>query len=216
MFPRIAFSKRMLGLTYARIAGLRTIPLIRDTLNRLWHIRADQQKAWSLIGAPAPDFYVCGHNDEQNRPYNPTQLGKDFAAFCSMNGFDCTFHMLRHTFATLMIASGVDVRTVASYLGHANPSMTLDLYASVDPDAKRAAVGRIQAVFSEGFAARETAKIASGAGVAAPAPAAADTLLATQAPPPGNPALALLMSDQFDKLDDSEKLALLNLARKVG
>lgn len=60
-----------------------------------------------------------------------------------MNGFKCTFHDLRHTFATMMIANGCDVRTVASYLGHASVSMTLDIYADVDPDAKRAAVDKV-------------------------------------------------------------------------
>ncbi|ERL09771.1 tyrosine-type recombinase/integrase [Olsenella profusa] len=60
-----------------------------------------------------------------------------------MNGFKCTFRDLRHTFATMMIANGCDVRTVASYLGHASVSMTLDIYADVDPDAKRAAVDNL-------------------------------------------------------------------------
>ena len=42
-----------------------------------------------------------------------------------------------------MIAGGCDVRTVASYLGHASVSMTLDIYADVDPEAKRAAVDKV-------------------------------------------------------------------------
>ena len=54
---------------------------------------------------------------------------------------------LRHTFATMMIASGTDVRTVASYLGHANVAMTLNTYADVDPDAKRAAVCKVEDAF---------------------------------------------------------------------
>ena len=64
-----------------------------------------------------------------------------------MNGFSCTFHDLRHTFATMMIAGGCDVRTVASYLGHASVSMTLDIYADVDPEAKRAAVSKVEESF---------------------------------------------------------------------
>ncbi|MFC2706426.1 MAG: tyrosine-type recombinase/integrase [Olsenella profusa] len=55
----------------------------------------------------------------------------------------CTFHDLRHSFATMMIAGGCDVRTVASYLGHASVSMTPDIYADVDPEAKRAAVDKV-------------------------------------------------------------------------
>lgn len=64
-------------------------------------------------------------------------------ALCKTNGFSCTFHDPRHTFITMMVAGGCDVRTVTSYLGHASVSMTLDLYADVDPEAKRAAVGKV-------------------------------------------------------------------------
>ena len=46
-----------------------------------------------------------------------------------------------------MIGAGTDVRTVASYLGHASVSMTLDIYADVDPDAKKAAVDKVQDCF---------------------------------------------------------------------
>ena len=58
-----------------------------------------------------------------------------------------TFHDLRHTFATKSIAAGVDVRTVASYLGHTNISMTLNTYADADPKAKRALANTIGEVF---------------------------------------------------------------------
>jgi integrase len=38
-------------------------------------------------------------------------------------------HDLRHWSATTSIAAGHDVRAVATRLGHANPSMTLRVYA---------------------------------------------------------------------------------------
>lgn len=77
----------------------------------------------------------------------PTPLGKDFGASCNMNGFKCTFHDLRHTFVTMMRSGGTDVQTVASYLGHASVSMTLNVYADVDPEAKRAAVSKVDDAF---------------------------------------------------------------------
>ena len=40
-----------------------------------------------------------------------------------------TFHGLRHTHATLLIAQGLDVRTVSNRLGHAQTSTTLNIYA---------------------------------------------------------------------------------------
>jgi integrase len=46
------------------------------------------------------------------------------------------FHDLRDTAATLMIRAGVDVRTVADILGHADPAMTLRRYAHGLPDMR--------------------------------------------------------------------------------
>ena len=99
--------------------------------------------AFGLSGDP----FVLGTQEPDSRPYNPTQIGKDFAAFCKINGFRCIFYDLRHTFATMMIAAGTDVRTVASHLGHASISMTLNIYADVDPDAKKAVVSKVNDCF---------------------------------------------------------------------
>ncbi|SNR96695.1 tyrosine-type recombinase/integrase [Actinomadura mexicana] len=44
-------------------------------------------------------------------------------------------HVLRHTAASAWLAAGVDVRTVAEYLGHADPGFTLRTYAHLMPDA---------------------------------------------------------------------------------
>ena len=40
-----------------------------------------------------------------------------------------TFHSVRHSTATAAIASGANVQTVSSLLGHANPQITLTTYA---------------------------------------------------------------------------------------
>lgn len=128
-------------------SSLRTIPLTRRTFDMLRLVRADAVRIANEFALPFGDPYILGTQEEKSGPYNPTQLGKDFAAFCKMNDFKCTFHDLRHTFATMMIAGGCDVRTVASYLGHASVSMTLDIYADVDPEAKRAAVSKVEESF---------------------------------------------------------------------
>ena len=52
---------------------------------------------------------------------------------------DLNVHSLRHTNASLLIAQGVDVRTVASLLGHAQASTTLDIYAHAFDKNKRKA-----------------------------------------------------------------------------
>ena len=52
---------------------------------------------------------------------------------------DLSVHSLRHTNASLLISQGVDVRTVASLLGHAQASTTLDIYAHAFDKNKRKA-----------------------------------------------------------------------------
>ncbi len=49
------------------------------------------------------------------------------------------FHELRHTHATLLIANGIDVKTVQNRLGHATSSMTLDFYAHAQEEQDRSA-----------------------------------------------------------------------------
>ena len=49
------------------------------------------------------------------------------------------FHDLRHTFATMAVQNGVDVKTVSSMLGHYSAGFTLDTYAHVTTDAQRKA-----------------------------------------------------------------------------
>ncbi|HAM16192.1 MAG TPA: hypothetical protein DCP91_10145 [Eggerthellaceae bacterium] len=127
-------------------SSARTIPLTKRLFEVLRAMRSDSRRVLGEFGLSA-DPYILGTQEPDSHPYNPSILGKEFAAFCKMNDFDCTFHDLRHTFATMMIGAGTDVRTVASYLGHASVSMTLDIYADVDPDAKKAAVDKVQDCF---------------------------------------------------------------------
>ena len=46
------------------------------------------------------------------------------------------FHDLRHTFATMALQNGVDVKTVSSMLDHYSAGFTLDTYAHVTTDAQ--------------------------------------------------------------------------------
>lgn len=96
------------------------------------------------FGIPFGDPYFLGISEVDSRPYNPSILSKELTTSAKVNGFDCTLCDLRHTFATFMIACGVDVATVAGYLGHSSVSMALNMYATVDPDVKAAAASKAE------------------------------------------------------------------------
>ena len=59
------------------------------------------------------------------------------------------FHDLRHTFATLSLKSGVDVKTLSSMLGHYSAGFTLNTYAHVTAQMKQDAADAIGGVISQ-------------------------------------------------------------------
>ena len=58
------------------------------------------------------------------------------------------FHNLRHTFATLALQNGVDIKTVSGMLGHFSAGFTLDTYAHVTSAAQRQAAQTMGNVLS--------------------------------------------------------------------
>ncbi|WP_448629546.1 site-specific integrase [Cellulomonas soli] len=52
-----------------------------------------------------------------------------------------TVHDLRHTHASLLLASGADVKVIQERLGHASATITLNTYAHLMPNAQHIAIG---------------------------------------------------------------------------
>lgn len=114
------------------------------------------------------DFPICeqlekalaAHLDGRNRGgwllgeskwLDPRSVGRKWSALCEMEdylgaaGRKPTLHDLRHTFATACIRAHMDVKTLQSILGHSSAALTLDVYASPDPAAKKSAAALIGA-----------------------------------------------------------------------
>src|ERR1700747_3871534 len=60
-----------------------------------------------------------------------------------------TFHDLRHYLASLLIASGADIKTVQARMRHATARTTLDTYGHLWPDADEFTRSAIGAVIAE-------------------------------------------------------------------
>jgi integrase len=58
------------------------------------------------------------------------------------------FHDLRHYFASLLIADGLDVKTVQARLRHSSAKTTLDVYRHMWPDKDEASRAAVAAAMS--------------------------------------------------------------------
>jgi len=56
-----------------------------------------------------------------------------------------TLHECRHTFASLMIAAGVNAKALSTYMGHASVMITLDRYGHLMPGNERGAAALLDA-----------------------------------------------------------------------
>ena len=92
-------------------------------------------------GATLPDdAFVFSPFVEATTPFRPDNVTNFFIRVRNDVGAPgVRLHDLRHFTATQLIGAGVDVRTVAGRLGHADPSITLRVYADVIEERDRAA-----------------------------------------------------------------------------
>jgi integrase len=62
---------------------------------------------------------------------------------------DVTFHVLRHTFASLMIAQGTSNRALQEWMGHGSITVTMNIYGHLFPDEHDRARAAMNAAFSD-------------------------------------------------------------------
>ena len=86
-----------------------------------------------------------------DRPVNPERVSAWWRRARDRAGLDRRWrlHDLRHWSATMSIAQGHDIRTVANRLGHANPAMTLRVYAHAVESADTAVAAALGSVLDE-------------------------------------------------------------------
>ena len=78
-----------------------------------------------------------------------SRLHKDFKAILRAAELpDIRYHDLRHTAATLLLAQGVDPRTIMETLGHSQISLTMNTYAHVMPALQREAAAKMDEILS--------------------------------------------------------------------
>lgn len=81
------------------------------------------------------------------KPINPDTINYWLNEFLKRHGLEhITPHSLRHTFATLQIAAGVDIRTLQARTGHAQASTLVNIYSHALKSAQEAASDALESV----------------------------------------------------------------------
>lgn len=80
---------------------------------------------------------------QNNAFIEPRTLRSKFKTLCREIGIEYkTFHSIRHSYASRLLLNGVDARTAAELLGHADVAMTLNVYSHSDDTTKIKAAER--------------------------------------------------------------------------
>ncbi|MBE6899266.1 MAG: site-specific integrase [Ruminococcaceae bacterium] len=133
-------------------AGIRDITIgsnIVDELKKA-HKQYLENKMKLGAGFTDSDLVICQKN---GRPFAPDSMTQKWLRFTEKHGLKhIRFHDLRHTCATAMLEAGIDPKTVQSRLGHANISITMDVYGHCTKAMDKKAADKIDEIISERIA----------------------------------------------------------------
>jgi integrase len=121
----------------------RTVSLPRFVVGRLRRHRTDQAQWFYAngLGRTTSETLVFERGGE---PWVPNTFGAVFARTLREASVPhVRLHELRHTFASMALEAGVDLKTVSNALGHSTISTTADIYAHVTDSLMRDAADRI-------------------------------------------------------------------------
>jgi len=114
-------------------ASNRTLKLGDGTLSLLRNHQIEQAN-YSLERKGDWEEYNMMFPTSLGTPYYSSVLQKRFNGLVKKSGLESIrFHDLRHTAASLMLKHGIPVIVVSRRLGHARPSITLDVYGHLVP-----------------------------------------------------------------------------------
>ena len=86
--------------------------------------------------------------DKTDNPVDPRKIQSNFTKIIKqLNLTPITFHALRHTFASINIENGTDVKTISDILGHSDIAITLKTYTHTTQKAKAKAIQRFNDMF---------------------------------------------------------------------
>jgi integrase len=130
----------------------RTIPVPPFAIRGLTEFEKKQQQEKLLYGPDYDDHdLICAQPD--GSPIDPDVYSSDVIVFLKTIGLrGVSFHKLRHSHATQLLAQNVHPKIVQERLGHSSIAITLDLYSHVMQGLQGEAVAKLDSLISREIA----------------------------------------------------------------
>lgn len=126
----------------------RVIPLPNNVAVSLKEHRDRQAFERKALGAAWANVHDLVFTTSDGRPLDARGIVTQFKRHLNAAGLpDMRWHDMRHSCASLMLAKGVDARTIMETLGHSQISTTMNTYSHVIPDLQRQAADRMDELF---------------------------------------------------------------------
>ena len=133
--PKTKHGRRIIALAASVVAEL-----------RLHWKRQQEQRLRLGMGKTPDDGLVLSRWD--GAPRSPNSVTKEWSRALAELGLPAvSLHALRHTHASQLIDSGMDVVTISRRLGHSSPTITLNVYAHRFRNKDEQAAQVIEAAF---------------------------------------------------------------------
>jgi integrase len=129
--------------------------LLVETLLAVQAEQPQNRKMIAEIGYPYHDHGLVFCNSD-GKPLDRCGVTRRFKTLAARAGFpDVTFHALRHSHATVLLAQGVHPKVVQERLGHSTISITMDTYSHVLPGLQEEAACKLDSAFGQPLGNRE-------------------------------------------------------------
>jgi len=129
-----------------KTSKVRTITVSLHVMNTLRQVRA-KQREWRLqMGSAWDNLMNLVFTTEQGRYLTTVTVYNNLKRIVAGLGLEkVRFHDLRHTFATIALQNGDDIKTLQQALGHSDVSTTLNVYGHVTERMKRESADKMDA-----------------------------------------------------------------------
>lgn len=124
-------------------SSIRTIALPDHVMDILRKEKIRQNKM-QLKGLMLTKEYDTVCINRKGNYYNPLGFNRDYQNFIESIGLHYIKpHALRHAHVSMLIASGMDIKTISARVGHSNTDMTLKVYAHMFRENDKKAAEKI-------------------------------------------------------------------------